>query len=281
MSERRVSWALLGPGLLVVVLGVAWLLPELRALGLEASDDGAPAGMNATFDELGPDPLVLVGFDADIGTYAEVRPTVRTVMADLLARDARIAFVSLTVEGRAVALAEQARLGRAEANANRLLDLGFIPGAEAGLVDLTKGIRPEENATAQAFAREVAATGIAAFDAIVVVGGNDLGPRSWIEQVAPRIEPVPIVAITPSVLLPEVLPYVASGQLAALLGTPRDGAAYRATAEVGPLERLVEPGGPRPLPILIGLLVALGVMGQALVVRLIGATRSLGDRDGA
>ncbi len=276
MSERRVSWSLLAPGLLVVVLGIAWLLPELQALGLEAGDDDASAGMTAALDELGPDPLVLVGFDADIGTYAEVRPTVRTMIADLLSRDARIAFVSLTVEGRAVALVEQERLRRAEANANRLLDLGFIPGAEAGLVDLTRGIRPGENATAQAFAREVAANGITAFDAIVVVGGNDLGPRSWIEQVAPRIEPIPIAAITPSVLLPEVVPYLASGQLVALLGTPGDGAAYRATAEVGSLERLVEPGGPRPLPILIGLLLAVGVMGQALVARLVASMRSRG-----
>ncbi len=281
MSDRRRSWSLVAPGLLIVLLGLAWLLPDLGALSLETEDNRAQAGVRATLDGLGPDPLVLLGFDADIGTYAEVRPTVRTVIADLLARDARIAFVSLTVEGRAMAIAEQARLRRFEANVSRILDLGFIPGAEAGLVDLTRAIRSEEDASAQAFAREVTATGIAAFDAIVVVGGNDMGPRSWIEQVAPRIERIPILGITPSVLLPEVLPYVASGQLAALLGTPSDGAAYRASADVAPLERLVEPGGPRSIPILIGLLVAVGVMGQALVARLVGATQSLGNRDSA
>ncbi|MEO5986368.1 MAG: hypothetical protein ABIW50_04380 [Candidatus Limnocylindria bacterium] len=281
MSDRRPPWSLLAPALLLVLLGVAWLLPDLDVLGLEADDDGPQADVRATLDGLGPAPLVLIGFDADLGTYAEVRPTVRTLIADLLVRDARIAFVSLTVEGRALATSEQARLRRGEANANRMLDLGFIPAAEAGLVDLTRSIRPDDDAGALAFAREVSTAGMAAFDAIIVVGGNDLGPRSWIEQVAPRIAPTPIVAITPSVLLPEVLPYVASGQLAALIGTPGDGAAYRSAAEVGSLERLVEAGGPRSLPILVGLLIAAGAMGQALVARLVGTTRSLADRDRA
>ena len=71
----------------------------------------------------------------------------------------------------------------------------------------------------------------------VVIGGNDLGPRSWIEQVAPRIAEVPFLAVTPTVLLPEVQPYLDSGGLPAVLGTPRDGAAYREGLELGNLAR--------------------------------------------
>ena len=46
------------------------------------------------------------GFDPDLGTYAEVRPTARAVIDDLLARDAVLRLVSLTPEGRALAVSE-------------------------------------------------------------------------------------------------------------------------------------------------------------------------------
>jgi hypothetical protein len=114
----------------------------------------------------------------------------------------------------------------------------------------------------------------------VVIGGIDLGPRSWVEQVQPRIDGMPIVAVAPTVLLPELEPYRASGQLAALIGTPRDGAAYRAHAELGRLERMVDPSaGPSPAAILLGLLVAIAVLGQAFGSRLAAAMRAARPRD--
>ena len=36
--------------------------------------------------------------------------------------------------------------------------------------------------------------GIGTMDAILVVGGNDFGPRSWVEQVLPRIDAVTFLA---------------------------------------------------------------------------------------
>lgn len=272
-----------GSLLLVVLLSAAWIAPAFGglALGDEGTDErGGVPGIESVLDGLDPAPVVLVGFDPDIGTYAEIRPTVRALIADLLARDGRVVVVSLTPEGRALATAELARLARGEANATRLLDLGFIPGAEAALVDLATGLTARDASGGQALARDLAQGGMEAVDAIVVVGGNDLGPRSWVEQVAPRIGEVPIVAVTPTILLPEVQPYLASGQLAALLGTVADGAAYRNRVELGGLDRLAEPMEMPVLPIVVGLLVAAAAMGQALGSRLIGAARSR-ERDAA
>jgi len=278
MNDRMPHLWRLAPLVLIAALAVAWQLPEASWLRLAAPDAAVADRMTATLDSIGEEPRVLVGFDPDIGTYAETRPTVRTLLADLLAREARLAFVSLTAEGRALGSAELARFGREEANPTRLLDLGFIPGAEAGLVDLTRGVRlPDEGDGA--FAREVNAAGIGAFDAVLVIGGNDLGPRSWIEQVAPRIGEIPFVAVTPTVLLPEVQPYLASGALRAVLGTPRDGAAYRETLDLGNLGRLTDPSEPRPLPLLIGMLVAVAALGQALGARAIGYLRASRSRE--
>ncbi len=272
MSERVRRLSRLAPILLVAALAAAWLLPSVAWLRLSPPDPLAADRMTAALDALGDEPRVLVGFDADLGTYSEIRPTVRALLADLIARRARLAFVSLTAEGRALASAELARLGRGEADAERLIDLGFIPGAEAGLVDLSRDLRPPEPGSGE-FAGEVGAEGIDAFGAVLVIGGNDVGPRSWMEQVATRIGDIPFLAVTPTILLPEVQPYLASGGLAALLGTPGDGTAYRASLDSGNLGRLADPSEPRPLPVLVGLLVAIAVLGQALAARAVDYLR--------
>ena len=103
---RRAPW--LWRALLLLVLALA-LLPTTDLLRLAGSLDAAD-GMVEIVDDLPPESLVLVGFDPDLGTYAEIRPTVRTLLADLLEHDARLVFVSLTPEGRALAIAERARL---------------------------------------------------------------------------------------------------------------------------------------------------------------------------
>jgi hypothetical protein len=216
--------------------------------------------MAAALDALPSAPRVLVGFDPDLGTYAEVRPTVRALVADLLDRGARLDVVSLTAEGRALGIAERDRLVRGGADVAALGDLGFLAGAEAGLVDLAQGL--EER-----------------YDAILVVGGNDLGPRSWVEQVVPRIGDVTVLAITPVVLLPEVRPYLAAGQIDAALVTPREGAAYRAGFEPGGAPSLIESREPATLAILVGTLVAVIVLAQALGARAMATLRAIRTRE--
>ena len=100
MSKRRALLLRFAPGLLLVGLAAASLLPDAGSLTLASSDSPAADGWDAALDALPADPVVLVGFDPDIGTYAEVRPTVRTALADLLSRNARLVLVSLTPEGR-------------------------------------------------------------------------------------------------------------------------------------------------------------------------------------
>jgi hypothetical protein len=273
MSERSALATRLAPLLLVVALAAALLAGLDDRLMLESADDATARAVTAAFDAMPDDALVLVGFDPDVGTYAEIRPTVRAVLADLLNRGATLALVSLTPDGRALAIAELARMDRSEANPRQLIDLGFLPGAEAALVALARGI---DGGSQDPIRADLPSPP----DLAVVIGGIDLGARSWVEQVQPRIDGMPIVAVAPTVLLPELEPYRASGQLAALIGTPRDGAAYRAQAELGRLERMVDPAaGPSPAAIIVGLLVAIGVLGQAFGSRLAAVMRAARPRD--
>jgi hypothetical protein len=258
MSDRL---RVLAPLLLLLGLGLA-LLPSTDLLRLSGSPDAAD-DVTAVLDELAPDSAVLVGFDPDLGTYAEIRPTVRTLLDDLLERDANLVFVSLTPEGRALAIAERARLLAAGVAPERLADAGFVPGAEAALVRLASAINEGDGMPAEPIALGV------------VVGGNDLGPRSWVEQLAPRVEGLELMAVSPSVLLPELQPYLQSGQLRALLATPGDGAAYRDSTDVEAAE------GPGTLAVLVGMLVAVGVLGTSVVSRLGEILRSTRGREAA
>ncbi len=165
MSDRLRA-VRLAPLLLVLLLGAAWLAPSVGWLRLASSSTVDADRMTGVLDALPPRPIVLVGFDPDLGTYAEIRPTVRALLADLLYRQASVAIVSVTPEGRALALAELERLRRGTVNQRRILDLGFVPGAEAALVRLTRGGLPIEPAGALAAA--LASEGIAAVQAIVV-----------------------------------------------------------------------------------------------------------------
>lgn len=261
MSSRAVA-ARAAPAVLVLLLAAASLVPLDEALRLEGGDASVGQRWAQTLDALPSDANVLVGFDPDLGTYPEIRPTVRVALAELYGGGASLAFVSLTPEGRALALAEIERLTRVGANPRRLADLGFLPGAEAALVRLARTF--PEPITDGALARSLAEGGFAEIDAVLVVGGNDLGPRAWVEQVLPRTQAVPLLAVAPAVLLPELVPYLATGQLDALVATPRDGATYRATADLGTADRLVSPEAPSTFAMLVGLLVAIGMLGQAL-----------------
>jgi hypothetical protein len=280
MSDRRALLARLAPAILVLALALAIALRVDDPFSLPSSDQLAARALTAQLDALPDDAVVIVGFDPDIGTYAEIRPTVRALLADLLNRGAMLAVVSLTPDGRALALAERARMGRAEANPRQLIDLGFIPGAEAALVALSHQF---EGDAADPISTDLPArVDLAEADLAVVIGGIDLSPRSWVEQVAPRTEGLPLVAIAPTVLLPELEPYRESGQLAALVATARDGAAYREGLDLGPLARLVEPSpGPSPAALVLGLLVAIVALGASLASHLGGVVRASRPRETA
>ena len=136
------------------------------------------------------------------------------------------------------------------------------------MVRAVTDIVPADATGALADAVREAGGGMAAFNLAVVVGGGDLGPRTWVEQVGPRLPSLPIVAIAPTFAQPELAPYLRTGQLVALLATLRDGAAY--VASVRPTGTANPDRVPSALAMLIGMIVALAVIGRSLAAALGG-----------
>lgn len=270
MSDRAALVVRLAPLGLVVVLAVAMLLPPQPGLTPPARDPDLAESVATTLDGLPEGAIVVVGFDPDIGTYAEIRPGVRALLGELADRDARLVTVSLTPEGRALLAAEVARIGVA---GDEVIELGFVAGAEAGLVALSRSA-PTTSGPADVAAR-LGDDGLDAADLLVVVGGNDIGPRSWIEQVLPRVGEVPMIALAPTVLLPELLPFVETGLIDALVGTPGDALALRdgllaTDGDEGDLAGGSGVAADTPvdgLALLLGLVAALLLLAHALAAR--------------
>jgi hypothetical protein len=265
--QRPRGMALWWP-LLLLALSVAVLIGRGVAEGplqLANPDQTSVSEMRAAFEALPDDALVVVGMDGDLGTYPEIRPAVRAAFEELLAGGASLAFVSVSVEGRAIAAAELARLGSAGADPDTLLDLGFISGVEAGLVRLVSDALPPGASGAMADAVTGRGGGLGAFDMALLVGGGDVGPRTWVEQVGTRLPQLPMVGIAPTFAQPELVPYLRTSQLEALLATVRDDAAFVESVAGTNGEPATPDGSPSAAAMLLGMLVALVVLGRALV----------------
>jgi hypothetical protein len=256
----------LAPLALVAGLAIAWLLPTMPFLALGGGSATAGSDLHVAIGGLPDQPVVLVDMDPDLGTYPEIRFATRAALADLFAVGARVAMVSFSPEGRAVAIAEIARLRDEGAGPDRLVDLGFRAGGEAALVQLagdpiTSDVAGHVGPVLDALGAR--GGGLAGFDLALVIGGGEMSPRSWIEQIEPRVPRLAVAAVTPTFLLPEMQPYRDAGQLVALEGTLPQGVAYGTAVAAGGTStgpgRVPEPA-PRDAAIALGMLIAIAVL---------------------
>src|SRR5918996_2190023 len=101
MNDARDERALLrrvGPLAVLVIVGLALFVPQPSGVEIGAGASPRADGFVEVLDRLSEEPPVLIAFDPDFGTFAEIRPTVRGLLGDLLDRGADLAFVSLTPE---------------------------------------------------------------------------------------------------------------------------------------------------------------------------------------
>ena len=261
---RRAAPALL----LLLLLVVASLLSgSVGGLGLASPDRTRVDQLRKAIGDLPSGALVLIACDADLGTYPEIRATTRVAIDDLAAHGAQLAIVSFTPEGRAIAAAERDRIARAGTE-DPPADMGFVAGAEAGLVRSIASIVPSTAEGPLFDTIRQRGGGIGAFDMVLIVSGSDISARSWVEQVGTRLPDLLLVAIAPTFLDPELEPYLRSGQLTALVSTLREGVAFAEAVSAG---STTSPGPiPGTLPMLLGMLAAVGVLAEAAIRRLVG-----------
>ncbi len=193
----------------------SWVRPRPQVLALAEELGRIPAEGRA-----------LVAFDYAPGYSGELDPLAERVLADLARRGVPLVALSTRPEG--VGLARRV-LGRAAAGAPdyrygaNYAILGYLPGEEQGLRLLAQGlaaILPHDDVLQLPLARLPALQGVAGLDdfqAVILLTDDANGARRWIEQVGGQTR-TPTYALATARIEPLLAPYLASGQLAALVG---------------------------------------------------------------
>jgi hypothetical protein len=233
------------------LLPLLLILAVVATLGLNRVQGGtltspppnlsAPLLMASTIESVPNGGHVLVAFDYEGGRLDELEPGLLMLLEHLRGKEARILAISTTPFGpgfaqRAWTTVSATALGQAVLPlgnregadyGDRFVNMGFLPGSEAGLrALLTVALSPNtfraqrdviRNQPLADFAATQGLNSIRDVKLIVVVSDEGSDVRRWLEQIGSQLPTLPIVAIVPADVEPTLIPYIASGQLRAVL----------------------------------------------------------------
>jgi hypothetical protein len=237
------NWRRLAYLILAAAVAIGVMLPP-GTLG--ASTPSAPEvnALYSTIESLAARATVLVSFDYDPATDAEMRPLAQAVISHLMRQKARLLVMSLFPQGPALADAVIGPLATQNIYSYGLdyVHLGFLPGDEAALAALDAPLSEVfaadfvQGRPLSTFAVSRSAT-LAAVDLVVEISGDENGVRRWVEQVQSR-QHVPLAAATSAVAMPLAYPYLQSGQIAGLAsGLPAAAQYEKLLGYTGPATR--------------------------------------------
>lgn len=232
------------------VIGVVLLLAVLIPVVLSAFSIGpifSPPDVNkqdetgmfySQVDGLSDAANVLVVFDYQPGYAGEMEPIAGPVIDHLIAKNARLAFVSTSPTG--VLLNQRIMKGRGYVKGQDYIDLGYLPGDAAGIQvfaddpsvlgtdyqagDLWNAIPGFEDIKNR--------TNGANFTAAIVLTDNPDTGRMWIEQAGPKLNGAPMMMVVSAQAAPMLRPYYVSGQIKGLVSGLSGGAAYQAMSNL-------------------------------------------------
>ena len=210
--RARVGRWLIAAALIAAALAPNWFnfMDRLGIFALDKADAGLYQSAAQQIDALDAGRRVLVAFDYDAYQAGEMEPIAEAVLTHISQRGAQATAVSLNPTGPALAsrvFAALQRSGVAETGSVRpLYYAGQSVGAQNALVSTQLG---------------------APVDMIVVLAGSPEAMRWWIEQVAAAGLKTPVVAGVSAGALPQIEPYVQSGQIKGMVNGLMGGLAYR------------------------------------------------------
>jgi hypothetical protein len=157
------------------------------------------------------------------------------VIDHLMSRGAYLTFVSTSPTGPALAehFIASVQAKHLYSSGNQYVNLGYVPGGASGLlgfVQMPQKIKPLSFDGFDPWVTNPLAGihSLANFKLVVVITDNPDIARSWIEQVQPRLQDTPFVAIVSAQVEPILHPYVGNDQASVqgMVGGIIGGAAY-------------------------------------------------------
>lgn len=188
---------------------------------------------------------VLVVFDYQTGYAGEMEQAAGPVLAHLMAKNARLAFVSGSPTGvlmsERLMTAQNKRRVAIDAKSAyekgiHYIDLGYLPGDAAGIqvFAINPGILGDDYEAGNLWTAESGLNNIDAlsdFKAAIVLTDNPDTGRMWIEQAAPALQGKPMLMVISAQAEPMISPYYESDQVQGMVAGLAGGAVYEAAIQ--------------------------------------------------
>jgi hypothetical protein len=235
-------WRRLGLERAIYLLLLLALLAGLLTPNLTVPLQGTPSAPEAAaiferIDALGPQDVVLVGYEWDARRISELRPLEQAVMRHLIARNARLVLVSTDPQGTLLLydLRDELTAAAYRQNGEGYLLLGYKPGGELALRTMAQDFqstlradfigndaRVSALATGLDTGRPLAS--VRDFAMTVVLADDAADVQAWMEQIRPVTAGTdgapgqPMLFLLPAEAAPIVQPYMTQPDVWSLAG---------------------------------------------------------------
>jgi hypothetical protein len=231
ITSHRVFRLILGTLLLVIAFFAVIVGDEM--VGMPAPEV-IPYGVEQSFQiisALSQEDTVLISIDFEPGLIGEMEATSAALLDDIMEKGAKLAFVSTSPTGPALAerFLDDVQDNHQDSNGIQYENLGYIPGGISGLAAFAQNpnwAAPTSLDGAQAWETQplINIKHISDFAFVLLISDNPNTTRAWVEQVNPHLEPVPMVAVVSAQVEPVARTYL--GQIDGLVSGLVGGAAY-------------------------------------------------------
>ncbi len=214
-----------------IIIGIAVTLPIIFNIHLDSTVTPETQQVYANIDSLPAGAVIMVSFDFEASSFAEVRPLSEVIIKHAFAKNLRIVAVSLFAEG--AALGEQLLSSLAQSTGKvygvDYVYLGFRPQYQAAILAMGESISREfptdyfGNATAgQSLMSEVDNYGDIAL--IISVADGSM-PTYWVEY-AVTPHQAKFQTVLTATMATSFYPYLASGQIKGIAAGLKGAAEY-------------------------------------------------------
>lgn len=214
-----------------VILGIAVILPIIFNIHLGSTITPETRQVFANIDSLPPRSVVMVSFDFEASSFAEVRPLADVIVRHAFEKNLRVVALSLFAEG--AALGEQLLTKLAHENGKTYgsdyIYLGFRPQYQAAILAMGESITTEfpldyfGNLTSeQPLMRQVDS-----YDdiALVISVADGSMPTYWVEY-AVTPHQVKFQTVLTATMATSFYPYLASGQITGIVAGLKGASEY-------------------------------------------------------
>jgi hypothetical protein len=233
---RPLRWIIAGILLIAILLGA--LLPNITGSSIfpapnKSAEYGRIDGFQTIIEGLPDRANVLVVADYQPGFAGEMEPAAGPVFDQLMAKNARLAFISTTPVGSYMAerLLQKFATKYSYEVGTQYVNLGYLPGGAGGIqvfAELPLTTVGRDWFLGNLWEKDAlkSVTKFSNFSAVIVMTDNPDTGRLWIEQAEPSLRPQPMLMVTSAQAEPMLRPYLTSGQVKGMVSGLEDGALY-------------------------------------------------------